>query len=134
MEQLDSHESWQHATLSTETFWNAVQAPELRYSGDAKGVNGILIDFKEDIVVTRRRIYSLSNWLAEVGGFAFAVQCLLAVFYPLLPRADLQNYLITRLYKNVSGKDVVYSEAALTPFERLKSLAKNALRERRSVK
>ena len=69
-------------------------------------VNGILIDFDKDVLVHKRQIYSLSNWLSEVGGFAKAIQYVLAILFPIVSMADLYDFLITRLYKSVNISDV----------------------------
>jgi len=51
------------------------------------------------VLTTNRSIYSISDWLGEVGGFASSVQLIIMILLPFLRNAELESYLIGKLYK-----------------------------------
>jgi hypothetical protein len=60
---------------------------------------GIFIDIDPDELEIMRRVYSLSGWLGEVGGFSSAVQAIFGILLPLLQVFSLEKYLINKLYQ-----------------------------------
>lgn len=60
---------------------------------------GILIDIHPDKLEIVRRVYSLTLWLGEVGGFSSAILPIFTIFLPLLQVFSLEKYLIKKLYK-----------------------------------
>jgi len=61
--------------------------------------NGVLIDINNDILHTSRKIYTLSNWASEVGGFIRMLTLFFAVLHPLLSSELLESFLVRRLFK-----------------------------------
>ena len=108
METLDSQDSWLPAPPSLDTYWNVWQSLDFRYTFNPKMVNGIMIDLDREIKEHKRRIYSFTNWMSEVGGFAKAIQFMLAVVFPLVTIVDLNAFLITKLFKTSSTDNVYY--------------------------
>ena len=78
-------------------------------------VNGVLIDFDTDVLVHHRDIYTLTNWLSDVGGFAKAIQYVLTIIFPLVSIVDLNAFLITKLFRVSSLYDNVQPTNAITP-------------------
>jgi hypothetical protein len=61
--------------------------------------NGIMLEMDSDTRTTNRSIYSLSNWAGEVGGFSSAVKFAIIFLLPFLRNAELDSFLISKLYK-----------------------------------
>jgi hypothetical protein len=61
--------------------------------------NGILIDMDSNVLVTDRKIYSITNWAGEVGGFSKTVGVIIAVLFPLFSLSSIESFLTVRLYK-----------------------------------
>jgi hypothetical protein len=60
---------------------------------------GIFIEIHPDTLEIERRVYSLSAWLGEVGGFSSAVKSIFSIILPLIQVFSLEKYLISKLYQ-----------------------------------
>ena len=80
-------------------FDNLIQKASIVYYFNPNMYAGIFIDIHPDEFELVRRVYSLSGWLGEVGGFSSAVQAIFTVVLPLLQVFSLEKYLISKLYQ-----------------------------------
>ena len=49
--------------MQTDIFYNLQQNARFSYYVGERMVNGIMLDFNQDLEVVRRDVYSLINWL-----------------------------------------------------------------------
>lgn len=59
----------------------------------------IMIGFNQDKVVIERKVYSLFDWLNEVGGFEAILRVFVQVFMPIVQVWSLDKYLVSKLFK-----------------------------------
>ena len=76
-----------------------IEKDSFSYYENKNIINGILLDMHDAILTTNRSIYSISDWLGEVGGFASSVQLIIMILLPFLRNAELESYLIGKLFK-----------------------------------
>lgn len=69
IQSLSSTESFWPGPNSEETYWNLVFKKNMKYYWNPKQWNGVLIDVDPDVLKTTRTVYSIVNWMSEVGGF-----------------------------------------------------------------
>jgi len=96
---LNSQEQYWPSPSDFETYSNLVYKSELWYYEYPGMFNGVLIDIDPDIYHTNRNIYTLTDWIEEVGGFVSMVSILFIVLHNLIKFEQLETYLINHLFK-----------------------------------
>lgn len=61
--------------------------------------NGILIDIDSNMLIIDRKVYTLTDWAGEVGGFSKTVGVIIALLFPLLSMSSIESFLIVKLFK-----------------------------------
>ena len=105
---LHSQDSYWPSPEDATTYWNVLPRNSMPYyMFSSTMINGIMIEMDGDTRTTNRTIYSLSNWAGEVGGFSSAVKFLIILLLPLVRNAELDSFLISRLYKQAPEHHIV---------------------------
>lgn len=61
--QFNSYNTFWPSRMQTDIFYNLQQNVRFSYYVGERMVNGIMLDFNQDLEVVRRDVYSLINWL-----------------------------------------------------------------------
>jgi len=99
MQTLDSQENFWPTSGDFEEYWNLKFVKGMEYHAFPNMANGVLIDIDNDILHTKRKIYTLSNWASEVGGFVRMLTLVFAAIHPFLSSELLESYLVRSLFK-----------------------------------
>lgn len=94
-------------------------------------LNGILIDLDSKLLRVNRNVYSLTDWAGEVGGFSKTIGVMIAVLYPILSMSSLESFLILRLFKQPSNKEVDSPDIGNNPSRKLLKMSQDAVAYRK---
>ena len=68
--------------------------------GDLEGlISGVMIELSLDKKVSYRRVYSLLEWLGEIGGFFTVLNAACLFMVAMFSPWDWEKYLVRKLYK-----------------------------------
>jgi hypothetical protein len=86
-------------------FTNLVKEPAFKYYDNPNAINGIMIDINSNTLHTVRSVFSLFDWVSNVGGIMQAIQFIAICIFPFVaPLHDLESYLVSRLYKRPASQ------------------------------
>ena len=73
-------------------------------------LGGIMIDLSLDKHIVKRHVYSIVEWLQEIGGIAAALRMICFLMLPLIQTWTLEKFLISKLYKRclISKSSKIY--------------------------
>ena len=80
--------------FASELYYNLVAAEPIPYIGDSGYLGGFMIEGTAHRRVQQRTVYSISDWLGEVGGFASTMHLIFGILFSILRVWSIEKYLI----------------------------------------
>ena len=96
---------------------------------------GVSVMMSLDKVVTTRRVYSIGDWMNEIGGYSQALVLAAAILMPIFQIRTLDKYLVLKLYKKQDeDHEEVLSSEREEEAPRLFKFASKTLKSRARIK
>lgn len=84
IENFDSNDNyWSLTGRNEESLYNFYKKNDFKYYWNKRSINGIVIGMDDNVLYTKRSIYTTAMFFSNVGGFVFAVTTLIALLLPL---------------------------------------------------
>lgn len=133
-EELSSSDELLRFHTKTDRYWNLIRKDSFSYYYNQKMMlNGILIDNDDDFKSTTRTVYDLSNLSAEVGGFSQTVSFIFVLIFPLLRFGSLEDYLVSRLYKQSPSQAIYPPHGDLNAQRKLLVMSQSSVQMRKPI-
>ena len=90
-------------------------------------LNGILIDMDVDLLVIDRKVYTLTEWAGEVGGFSKTIGVIIAFLFPLISMSSVESFLILHLFKQSPKMRINSPNLIKNPVKKLLNMSETSL-------